>query len=455
MVSSWYFYFMKIWALVCYHIMRCLVTLAAMIQFHQFGKLGLFFSRKRFLNTAGLLSPNGVFNCHYGYLLNIGDSIALNSEDAAFRKLISSDNLNIPTYIIGSIERLNIYRKLAVKLIVNKHNQEFYRYLSGDAVDPMLSSVFKEKLRDIRTCGFNSIISDYRGGEGAFVHDDDDNIISIGSELADYLIDNKVIPPKVTKIQCKLHTVTVIICGYNTERTISLALNSVIAQSHQQIEIIYYDDGSNDRSYELANKLLVNSGRSFQCIKGDRRMGVYKCRNKCLSIAKGRFVTFHDADDWAHPDKIYLQLLPLLRNKFLVCSSSDWVKYSPQLMRFTSRNTFPMQHWNCSSFMFKKSLMTVVGYYDEAPFGADSEYVARIEAVFTPFSHYKIRKNLTIGLTLNSSLTNAPQTGFDDYGWSRNRQLYTEEWSSWHSRCFRDGILPSLHKGNRISDLQA
>jgi hypothetical protein len=446
---------MKIWVLVCYHIVRCVVTLVAMIQFHQFSKLGFFLSRKRFLNTSGLLSPNGRNNYHYGYLLNLGDSIALSAEDAAFKKLISSDNLNIPTDVIRHFERLYIYRKLAVKLIVNKYNQEFYRYLSGDAVDPMLDSVFKEKIRYVRTFDFNSIISNYKGGEGDFVHDDDGNIISIGKELSGYLTDNMVTPLKATKVKCKPHTVTVIICGYNAEQTISLALNSIIAQSHRQIEIIYYDDGSNDRSYELANQLLVNSGRSFQCIRGDRRMGVYKCRNKCLSIAKGRFVTFHDADDWAHPDKIYLQLLPLLRNSFLVCSSSDWVKYSPQLMRFTSRNTFPMQHWNCSSFMFKKSIMNAVGYYDEAPFGADSEYVARIEAVFTPFSHCKIRQNLTIGLTLNSSLTNAPQTGFDDYGWSRNRQLYTEEWLSWHARCFRDGILPSLDKGSRIPDLRA
>ena len=50
--------------------------------------------------------------------------------------------------------------------------------------------------------------------------------------------------------------------------------------------------------------------------------GAYIARNYGLDIAKGEFVTIHDADDWSHPSKIETQVEFLIKNKDVIgCTS--------------------------------------------------------------------------------------------------------------------------------------
>ena len=99
--------------------------------------------------------------------------------------------------------------------------------------------------------------------------------------------------------------VSIITPVYNVERCIEKTINSVINQSCKDFEILLIDDGSNDKSIEIAENLLMNSDVDFRVIRQENS-GVSVARNKGISEAKGKYVCFLDSDDYIHTDYIKL-----------------------------------------------------------------------------------------------------------------------------------------------------
>lgn len=93
--------------------------------------------------------------------------------------------------------------------------------------------------------------------------------------------------------------VSVIIPAYNSEKYIVRCLNSVFKQTHTNIEVILINDGSNDRTGELCEEYMKSESRLkyFYTDNG----GVSSARNKALSLAKGNYIVFVDADDIVSP----------------------------------------------------------------------------------------------------------------------------------------------------------
>ena len=92
-------------------------------------------------------------------------------------------------------------------------------------------------------------------------------------------------------------TVSVVIPCYNQARYLRDAVRSVREQTHQPIECIVVDDGSTDRTSEIAAELGVHV---IQQANG----GVSAARNAGLSVARGELVVFLDADDVLLPDAL-------------------------------------------------------------------------------------------------------------------------------------------------------
>ena len=97
--------------------------------------------------------------------------------------------------------------------------------------------------------------------------------------------------------------VSVIIPTYNYARFIEQAIESVLAQTHPNIEIIVVDDGSTDHTEEV----LAKFGDKIKSIKQQNK-GVGAARNNGVKVSDGAFVAFLDADDIWLPNKIERQL---------------------------------------------------------------------------------------------------------------------------------------------------
>lgn len=93
----------------------------------------------------------------------------------------------------------------------------------------------------------------------------------------------------------KTPTLSIISPVYNVEHWLPSCIDSVLAQSYQDWELILVDDGSTDRSGEICDEYAVHDSRIRVIHKANG--GVSKARNKALRIANGKYITFVDSDD--------------------------------------------------------------------------------------------------------------------------------------------------------------
>lgn len=99
-------------------------------------------------------------------------------------------------------------------------------------------------------------------------------------------------------------TVSVIIPVYNDEKYIGQAIDSVLAQTYQDIEILVVDDASTDET----SRLVQAYGNAVKYVRLDQNEGVAVARNAGLFLASGRYVAFLDSDDCWLPIKLEKQL---------------------------------------------------------------------------------------------------------------------------------------------------
>lgn len=90
--------------------------------------------------------------------------------------------------------------------------------------------------------------------------------------------------------------VSIIVPVYKAERYLKDCLNSILAQSHTDIELIMVDDGSSDSSGEICEKYVTMDER-VKVIHTINR-GVSAARNAGLDIASGEYILFCDSDDF-------------------------------------------------------------------------------------------------------------------------------------------------------------
>lgn len=98
--------------------------------------------------------------------------------------------------------------------------------------------------------------------------------------------------------------VSIIMPLYNKERYVKKAIESVIAQTYRDYELIIVDDGSTDNSVEIAESIISSLSETDQSIIRILRLpnsGVAAARNNGVKASHGEYVAFLDADDWWAP----------------------------------------------------------------------------------------------------------------------------------------------------------
>ena len=94
--------------------------------------------------------------------------------------------------------------------------------------------------------------------------------------------------------------VSVLMTAYNRERYIAEAIESVLAQTFKDFELIIVDDGSQDRSLEIARRYTREP--RVRVHLNEKNLGDYPNRNRAAGLARGRYLKYLDADDlmYAH-----------------------------------------------------------------------------------------------------------------------------------------------------------
>lgn len=99
--------------------------------------------------------------------------------------------------------------------------------------------------------------------------------------------------------------ISVVVACYNIKEYITRCLESLVAQSYRNIEIICVDDGSTDGSSDICDKIAEKDERVI--VFHNQNMGLSDARNFGLSMCSGNYITFIDGDDWV--DSNYIEML--------------------------------------------------------------------------------------------------------------------------------------------------
>ena len=96
--------------------------------------------------------------------------------------------------------------------------------------------------------------------------------------------------------------VSVIIPAYNIDKYLAETLDSVLAQSYTYFEVVIVNDGSTDRTLEIAQEYAAKDDR-IQVIS-QVNQGVSAARNHGIRVTTGELLAFLDGDDRWHPNKL-------------------------------------------------------------------------------------------------------------------------------------------------------
>lgn len=238
--------------------------------------------------------------------------------------------------------------------------------------------------------------------------------------------------------------VSVIMTAYRTADRIGPALDSLLRQSHRNLQVIVMDDASDDDLGEQVVPVTQRDGR-VSYVRLPHNAGPYVAKELALrDLAKGEFVTCHDSDDWSHPRKIEQQLDWLLQARGRVFCWSQWLRLSDE-GRITVRQCHPLLRNNLSSTLFRRqAVLERAGGYDQVRTGADSEFLARLLLVFGREGGGPLRKPLSLGAMREGSLMSDRETGISGSGTTPFRLDYWEAWRRWHLDCLRAGRLPVM-----------
>jgi glycosyltransferase involved in cell wall biosynthesis len=169
--------------------------------------------------------------------------------------------------------------------------------------------------------------------------------------------------------------VSIIIPAYNAEEYIKEAVESALAQTYANCEVVVVDDGSTDNTRNvlapyLRAKKIIYIHQSNKGLAGARNTGVRK--------AKGGYIAFLDSDDIFLPEKIGKQVEILVEHPDFGVCYSDLMHFTGGSPRrfFHHRYTYPSgdifapllkkQFINPLTVMARRELFETYGYFDEA-----------------------------------------------------------------------------------------
>lgn len=151
-----------------------------------------------------------------------------------------------------------------------------------------------------------------------------------------------VVPPdtNVAKEAAPSPLVSILIPAYNAQEWIADTIRSAMNQTWEPKEIIVIDDGSSDQTLAIARQFASDNVR----IVAQKNQGAAAARNHALSLSRGDYIQWLDADDLLAPDKISRQMAVLGRdaNKRILLSSA----YGRFLYRWQHAEFVPSGLWN-------------------------------------------------------------------------------------------------------------
>lgn len=201
---------------------------------------------------------------------------------------------------------------------------------------------------------------------------------------------------------------TIIVPTYNMQDYLPRCLDSLIlsAESFDALEVLVINDGSKDRSSEIAHSYEDRYPETFRVI--DKENGNYgSCINRGLAEAKGKYIKILDADDWFDNDTFceYLSLLECQEQVDIVLTDFTTVNTEGTILSRRSFNLYPGVSFDFQKYEEHRAIFDMHSVTYRAQLLKDIGYVQTegishtdVEWVFLPM--YSVKKSIYYPLSL-------------------------------------------------------
>lgn len=199
--------------------------------------------------------------------------------------------------------------------------------------------------------------------------------------------------------------VSVIMGIYNCEKTLPAAIDSILAQTYTNWELIMCDDGSTDGTYKIAEEYKNSIPDKIVLLKNETNKKFSYTLNRCLAVATGELIARMDADDISHKERLKKQV------EYLSCHP-DIQLVGTAMLQFDESGTHGIMHppsipgpklLRNSTPFFHATVLTYQYVYETIGGYSTEKRAERVEDVDLWFRFYA--KNFK-GANLNDPLYN-------------------------------------------------
>jgi len=127
--------------------------------------------------------------------------------------------------------------------------------------------------------------------------------------------------------------VSIIMLSYNNVRFVKRAIDSVLAQTYTNFELVISDDCSSDGSWELIQK-LAESDRRIRCYQPKSNLGIVKNRLFAYEKTKGKAIGHLDGDDELYPYSLEMMMEHLKPDIALAQSDNAWMDQNSAVYQY-------------------------------------------------------------------------------------------------------------------------
>ncbi len=248
-------------------------------------------------------------------------------------------------------------------------------------------------------------------------------------------LDNLIAPIQSRSAGRGQGKISVLMPAYNSSATIAPAIESILGQTWDDLQLIVVDDCSTDDTFAIAQRYSEHDPRVI-AVRQPQNMGAYAARNTAAGLSTGDFITVHDSDDWSHPQKLESQMVPLLDDSGLLGSFSYWVSVDKHMNIVGGWRPWDnLIEFNDSSFLFRRTLLDSLGEWDNVRVAGDTEFRWRAEVRHGNDAFVHVYKDVPLSFSLSSqtSLTKAAHTHVKTVFYGLRRH-YREAARWWHSK---------------------
>lgn len=186
--------------------------------------------------------------------------------------------------------------------------------------------------------------------------------------------------PEGTKLD-ELPLVTFVMTSHNAVETVENAVMSLLNQSYPNVEVVVCDDRSSDGTWELLVQLASRVPKALRVLRLDCNSGTYLAKNAAISIARGSIIMFQDSDDYSHPERASVQVLPLLKDKALVATRTKYCRFNPETGHVVPVGS-ALSKYGLITLAVRREAFDEIGFFDAVRKAGDDEWFQRLQHLY-------------------------------------------------------------------------